>query len=245
MRRWHLFEFGDQRWVPRFLRNYLHELLQYQTTLIYEPLIPFLQEWMQDHTITRLTDLASGAGGPWEMLTEQLHQRLMEVTVQYSDLHPKQGPDWLTESVDILQPDTWPEGPLTLFTGLHHLRPHQVKAFFQAVAQQERPIFVAEFTERSPRVILGMLLSPILVWVHTLRVRPRAWHRYLFTYLIPLVPLLYMWDGAVSHARSYTVIELAELAQEAGIGLEIRTCPNLDLGVELTVLRTGNWEPEG
>ncbi|HAA16504.1 MAG TPA: hypothetical protein DCE41_34265 [Cytophagales bacterium] len=244
MRRWHLFEFGDQWWVPRFLRNYLHELLQYQTTLIYEPLVPFLAEWIQDHQITQLTDLASGAGGPWEMFLDKLHMQQVGFEVKYSDLRPKSEKGWHPEPVDILKPETWPEGPLTLFTGLHHLSPLKVQAFFESVAQQERPLFVAEFTERNPRVILGMLLSPILVWLHTPRLRPRRWHRYLFTYLIPIVPLLYLWDGAVSHARSYPPAELADLAMKAGIGLEIRTCPNPDLGVNLVLLRTGNWKPE-
>jgi len=234
MRRIHWFEFGDQPWVPRFLRRYLHELLAYQVGSIYAPVVPLLNRWIAEHNLQHMVDLASGAGGPWPALLPAL-DRPPQLT--YTDQHPQQGPHWHPQSVDLLSPNTWPDsGGFSLFTGLHHLRPQQVRDLFAAVASRQQPLFVAEFTERKPRQILGMLLSPILVWVHTLQVRPRRLLRFLFTYLVPVVPLLYLWDGAVSHARSYTSEELAAMAEEVGLAVKIEeVCHE---GMRVLVLRT-------
>jgi hypothetical protein len=44
-------------------------------------------------------------------------------------------------------------------------------------------------------------------------IRPFHWNRLLWTYLIPLIPLICWWDGLVSQWRAYTVEELLELTQ--------------------------------
>lgn len=238
MRRIHLFEFGDQPWVPRMFRRYLHELLQWQTEEIYAPVLPLMSEWIRANNVSHIIDLASGAGGPWPMLWPSLSHQFPGGKLTFSDLHPPANPEalWHEHAVSIMNPDTWPPGGLTLFTALHHLRPPEVAAFFRMLATQNRPLFIAEFTERRLGRVLGMLLSPLLVWLHTPNVRPRSFGRWLFTYLIPVVPIIYLWDGAVSHMRSYTVAELRALAEKTGLKVEIKKVPNEDQGLVITVL---------
>jgi hypothetical protein len=55
------------------------------------------------------------------------------------------------------------------------------------------------------------VLFPVLLL--TPSIRPRRVRRYLFTYLIPLVPLVVLWDGLASDPRSRTVQELEELLE--------------------------------
>ena len=43
--------------------------------------------------------------------------------------------------------------------------------------------------------------------------RPFRWSRLLWTYLIPLVPVVTLFDGLVSCLRTYTVRELRELTE--------------------------------
>jgi len=38
----------------------------------------------------------------------------------------------------------------------------------------------------------------------------------LFTYLIPILPLLIFWDGLVSHLRTYTPAEMESMARQCG-----------------------------
>lgn len=241
MRRWQGFEFGDQRWVPRFLRRYLHELLTVQTETFYLPLVPKMQQWLKQGGIFQVVDLASGAGGPWGALLPPLRAMFPELQLLHTDLHPPTSKNggWHPWSVDLRRPSTWPLGGLTLFTGFHHLPPDQALAFLQEVIQQKCPLFLAEFTERRWPRVWGMLLSPLAVWLHTPRVRPASFGRIFFTYFFPLVPLIYLWDGAVSHARTYTAAELTtwmNTLAPVGSQWQVATVPHQTAGLTLTVL---------
>jgi hypothetical protein len=77
------------------------------------------------------------------------------------------------------------------------------------------PLLVAEAVERSALGLLGVLLSPLLVWLVTPFLRPVTLPRLLFTYVVPLIPLLVTWDGVVSVLRCYRREEL--LALSAGL----------------------------
>ena len=56
------------------------------------------------------------------------------------------------------------------------------------------------------------LTTPAIVT--TLFIRPFRWGRLVFTYLIPILPLLCLWDGIVSCLRSYSARELRELVRD-------------------------------
>ena len=54
----------------------------------------------------------------------------------------------------------------------------------------------------------------IMVWFMTPFVRPLGWKQLLFTYLIPIIPLVYAWDGQASLVRIYTKTDLEEMIGE-------------------------------
>lgn len=58
-----------------------------------------------------------------------------------------------------------------------------------------------------------MLLTPLVVLLVTPFLRPFRWSRLALTYLLPLIPLVVVFDGIVSCLRTYTVAELEELAR--------------------------------
>ena len=70
---------------------------------------------------------------------------------------------------------------------------------------------MAEVTSPTPRALATMLLMPLFAWILTPRMRPFRWSRLLLTYLIPLIPLVVLWDGLVSCLRTRTPQELLEL----------------------------------
>jgi hypothetical protein len=213
MRRVFAFEFGDQKWVPKIFRRQLHELLQFQVGLFYQPLLPLLQDWIKEHKVDQLTDLASGTGGPWQNILPSIQKEHPNFTLQLSDLNPskKSTLTYLKSSVNLNDPTSWPEDAVTIFTAFHHLKKGQAQALLANVAEEKRPIFIAEFTERSFKRVLGMLLSPIAVWIHSPKVKPFTFTRFLFAYLIPIIPLIYMWDGIISHLRSFTDEEMEQM----------------------------------
>ena len=76
------------------------------------------------------------------------------------------------------------------------------------------PIAVFEATKRNALCVAVTLLSPIATLVMMPRVEPFRWTNLLFTYLVPVVPLMVLWDGIVSWLRIYSVEELRELVAE-------------------------------
>jgi hypothetical protein len=59
--------------------------------------------------------------------------------------------------------------------------------------------------------MLLMLLVPLMVVLVTPFIRPFRWSRLFWTYLVPVVPLVSLFDGVVSCLRTYSVQELREL----------------------------------
>jgi hypothetical protein len=53
-----------------------------------------------------------------------------------------------------------------------------------------------------------------LLFLHTPRIRPFRWSRLLWTYLIPIIPLVLLFDGVVSCLRTYRPQELREIVDK-------------------------------
>jgi hypothetical protein len=212
MKRVFAFEFGDQKWVPKIFRRQLHELLQFQVGLFYQALLPLLKNWIVENKIDQLTDLASGTGGPWHKFLPLIQKEKPNFSLQLSDINPIKNSaiPFIKHSVDLNNPSSWPAGALSIFTAFHHLKKEQIHYLLSKAVEENRPLFIAEFTERSSKRVLGMLFSFIAVWVHSPSVKPFTFTRFLFTYLLPVVPLIYLWDGAVSHLRSFSDQELEQ-----------------------------------
>ena len=39
-------------------------------------------------------------------------------------------------------------------------------------------------------------------------IRPMSWQQLIFTYIVPILPIIIAWDGAVSNARTYTLADM-------------------------------------
>ena len=66
MRRWQLFEFEDQAWLPAFLRDSVTDILRYylSTAQPYAPAAACLRTLLMATGCTSIVDFGSGAGGP-------------------------------------------------------------------------------------------------------------------------------------------------------------------------------------
>ena len=69
-------------------------------------------------------------------------------------------------------------------------------------------------TARSVPSILLTATAPLAVLATTPFIRPFRWGRLVFTYVIPILPLLCLWDGLVSCLRTYSARELRELVRD-------------------------------
>lgn len=226
MKRIHWFEFEDQTWLPKAFRNLLTEHLQFRTTIFrsYEPLIPLIKKVMQHMNTTQIIDLCSGAGGPWMQIQAQLVKEHWPVSVILTDKYPNieyfertvklsnYQIDYITNSIDVTNVPAHLKGICTIFNGFHHFQPDSAKAILQNMVDQRRAICIFEITERRLRnLFITLIYTPFSIFLTTPFMKPITLGRILWTYIIPVVPLISAWDGIVSHLRTYSPDELRTL----------------------------------
>jgi hypothetical protein len=231
--RLHLFEFEDQSWFPALVRDLATDYLCFiQSALrLDRPIVPVLATALRATGAREILDLCSGGGGPAVSLERALGDLGVSVRIRLTDRFPNRGAfqriaqasrgqiSFVPESVDARSVPPRLKGFRTIFNSFHHFRPADARRILRDAVDAGQPIAVFEYPERSGLVIfLTFCLTPLLVALLTPLIRPFRWSRFLFTYVLPLVPLICWWDGVISHLRAYTVDELRMLASEATPG---------------------------
>jgi len=224
MKRLHLIEIHDQDWCPRTVRDGETNYLQFviATTKPYAAMVPMLAAALQRTGTRQVLDLCSGAAGPWLWLQPLLAERGVSVSVCLTDKYPNVNArqsnrltdlsiSYHPQSVDATRVREELTGFRTIFSAFHHFRPEQACAVLADAVHKRQGIAVFEGTQRSVPALLLMLLVPLMVLLMTPFIRPFRWSGLLWTYLIPLMPLIALFDGLVSCLRTYSVEELRDL----------------------------------
>mgnify|MGYP005995526579 CR=1 FL=1 len=227
MARIHLFEFGDQKWFPQFLKNYLTDFLQFisNATKIYKPIVPVLEKGLQLSKTNQIIDLASGGGGGLLWLNSELKKRNPELKILLTDYYPNKSAfeytkkqannfDFVSNSVDARNVPKNLKGLRTQFLSFHHFKPEEAKLILQNAVDSNAAIAIFEGQERSFASIIAMVFSPISVLFTAPFIRPFKFGRIIFTYLIPIIPLVCLFDGIVSSLRTYSVKEMTDLVNQ-------------------------------
>ncbi len=227
MSRIHLFEFEDLKWFPSFLRNYMTDYLQFVSNKfdLYKPIVPIIEEGLEKSNTSTVIDLASGGGGGILKLNEHLLKNNSEVKILLTDYYPNieafkltkasaRNIDYISISIDALQVPESLEGLRTQFLSFHHFIPNQAKQILQNAVDNESVIAVFEAQERNFKSFFFMLLAPLNILLFTPFIKPFKIGRLVFTYLIPIIPILACWDGIVSVLRTYSVDEMNTFVSE-------------------------------
>ena len=229
MRRFHLFEFEDQEWFPTSIRNYGTDFLQFVANHqmdLYKGILPILEKGLSKVSNNTVVDLASGGGGPWLKVAENLEKNGTDFKLILTDYFPnldafksmeqkgKGKISYETESVNALDVPKHLRGLRTQFLSFHHFRPAQAQQILQNAVDHKSPICIFEAQERNLLTLIQFAFSPINVLVSTPFIRPFKLGRLLFTYLIPIVPIFVLWDGLVSVLRTYSVEEMTSMTKE-------------------------------
>lgn len=228
VRRYHLFELEDQPWFPGLIRDFMTDYLHLVSERfgIFEGAAPVLVELLERTGRSDVLDLGSGGGGPWRSLAPTIRAEVPELSVTLSDLFPNQaaltaaaeGEPSISVSAHPVDAMAVPEelgGVRTQFLALHHFRPEDAVRIVGDAVAKGTPIAVFEAQKRDFKHLFQFALSPIAVLLMTPLVRPLKLSRFLFTYLIPIVPLCVLWDGVVSVLRTYSRDELLDIAGRA------------------------------
>jgi hypothetical protein len=111
-----------------------------------------------------------------------------------------------------------------MFSAFHHLQPED--ALMVLKDARDANTAIAVFDVGSARtdlksmiqslVFFGVFALPmnlIFFWALAPKLGPLSWQRIMFTYVIPVVPLVTAWDGFVSGLRSYTLSEMRQMTE--------------------------------
>lgn len=189
---------------------------------IYRPIQAEFFRAIEDCGAERVVDLCSGGGGPW--LSTSWRSALAEhapLTVVLTDKFPSSAlPDRLGAgvscvnfSVDAAHVPAALTGFRTIFSSFHHFPDTVARDVLGDAVRRGEGFAMAEVTSRTLRALATILLMPVFVWILTPRMRPFRWSRWLLTYLVPLIPLVVLWDGVVSCFRTRTPEELLVLTR--------------------------------
>lgn len=237
MRRVQFFELHEQPWFPSSLRDDVTDAVQFGYNLLraYEPITPLLQRVI-DSTASptsrqSIIDMCSGGGGPWLDLSRQLRGRdsaadpaglQIWLTDKYPNLAAFQSVSassdhrisFYPESVDAKDVPHALKGLRTMFTSFHHFPPDDARAILQDAVDAGESVGIFEITRRAPSAVCLIFAGVLLLFLHVPRIHPFRWSRLFWTYLIPIIPLVLLFDGVVSCLRTYRPQELREIVEK-------------------------------
>ena len=223
------FEFHDQKWFPKYLRDGVTDALQFILSLggIYRPITPLLNEAVEVTGAERIVDLCSGGGGPWLWLHRLLRaSNGRNIQVCLTDKYPnitafenarRKTGDRITFYPGFVDAAALPRdlsGFRTIFTSFHHFTPDESVAILQNAADDGQGIGVFEAAKRDPLTILLTMVMPLAGFLTALFARPFRASRIFWTYVIPVIPFVLVFDGVISCLRAYSKKELSLLAAQ-------------------------------
>lgn len=238
MRRVQFIELHEQAWFPSSLRDDVTDAVQFGFNLLraYEPIAPLLQDVIDSagtpaNARQSIIDMCSGGGGPWLELSRKLRCRdsggespglQIWLTDKYPNLKAFQSVSassdrhiiFYPEPVDAMNVPRELTGMRTMFTSFHHFSPEDARAILQNAVDAGESVGIFEITRRAPSTIGVIFVGVLLLFLHTPRIRPFRWSRLLWTYLIPIIPLVLLFDGVVSCLRTYRPEELREMVEK-------------------------------
>lgn len=234
MHRLHLIELEDLPWMPRMLRDGATDLLDvlFARTGFYRALAPKFAAFIADTGVTAAVDVCSGGGGGVLAMRAALAaQGHRGGELLLTDRYPNEAAlqrvralddpavKYRFEPLDAFDVPRDLRGMRTMFGALHHFQPPQVRRLLQNAVSAGVPIAFFDVAaspvlRRMPTALAPVAAVPNLLALVLLALalvpfaRPFRWSRVVFSYLLPLIPVLFAWDGTVSALRAYTPEEL-------------------------------------
>jgi hypothetical protein len=224
--RFQLFEFHELPWFPAILRRGVTESLRLLAgqTEVQRAVAPLLARTMEQSGCTEILDLCSGSCAPILSVLPALTRGQASLSVTVSDLYPdrhafdaavSQGEGRvraLDRPLDARHVPQELRGMRTMFNAFHHFGPNEARLILEDAYRQRVPIAVMEITNRSWARVLNAFPGSLLI-ACAAGVFSRSPKVVALSFVLPLIPLSFAWDGLVSCLRSYSARELRTLVE--------------------------------
>ena len=188
-----------------------------------------ISEVLKEKQLFTVVDIGSGSGGVMPDVMEHLKKdpELSGINLIMTDLYPNEKIikkitelqndhiSYYPSSVDALHMAKAPAGLKTMVNSFHHMPPKKARKILESAQQNHQAFLIYELGENKLPLLLWWLLLPIslviliiMVLFMTPFVRPMSWQQIVFTYLIPIIPICYAWDGQASLPRIYSLKDM-------------------------------------
>lgn len=236
MKRIQLFEFEDFSWLPKPIRTGMTNLIVvfHRMTGTSAVIAGLIKQIRKRHRFSQIVDLGSGSGGAMPEVMRQLNGSGEEKPLRLllTDLHPhpdlvarfnQDAADYISyhpEAVDATNLTQVPGGLKTMMNSFHHMPEDKARKILQTAQEGKQALLIYEMAENNIPTLLWWLLLPLSLTILVIMtlfmtpfVRPLSWQQIVFTYLIPVIPILYAWDGQASLVRMYTFNDVEKLLE--------------------------------
>ncbi|MEM6765501.1 MAG: hypothetical protein AAF824_24730 [Bacteroidota bacterium] len=196
MKRKHTPQFLSQAWVPNYLKTMVKEFMTWFVGKIgaAKPFMPVIEEALT-HTENRtILNIGHESGAGIETVKPYLDDDIHIIAAKLSLYEEKQ------------------KGLYLSVNGFHQLRQEEASSLLEQIVARGNPVAVVEGNNDSLWQVVGMtIFVPLTVLLTAPLVKPFRFGRLIFTYLIPVLPLITMIDGCMALFRLYAPSDLDEL----------------------------------
>jgi len=231
-------EIHESSWCPAVLRDGITDFLGFFTvhSRFYDSLLQKLL-FSSGRKIDIVNDCAGSGWYDWALFS-RFRQQIGSYKV--TDLYPSsrwkelkvsvgKDIDFVSESMDIKKSIKTFPGVHIMFSALHHFEADEIREMITAAIENKRELLICDYSQRRMFIeLLPLLLSPLMFLLLSPLVYPFSWRRLLFTYVIPILPLIFLVDSAISRMKAYTLGELQEIIH----GIETDDDIKIECGVE-------------
>lgn len=194
MKRKQVPQITNTNWFPAFLTRCVHEFMTWfvHTIKAAKPFMPVVEEGLHHADSIIIIEQKGGAG--FETLAPFLDEKLKKTYVTAKDFDAKE------------------EGLYLSVNSFHQYDSKKARSILAKVVNKRQPIVVVEGNNDSLWQVFGMtVLVPLTVLLTAPFVKPFRLERLLFTYLLPILPLVTFIDGFLALFKLYAPKDLDEL----------------------------------
>ena len=194
MRRKQVPQITNAKWFPTILTRCVHEFMTWFVHKVKaaKPFMPIIEEGLQYADKIVVLEKKGGAG--FETLEVFLDEGLEKIHVDSDTFEANE------------------EGLYVSVNSFHQFDEDQARSILEKVASKRQPIAIVEGNNDSLWQVFGMtVIVPLTVLLTAPFVKPFRIERLIFTYLIPILPLVIFIDGFLALFKLYAPRDLDEL----------------------------------
>jgi hypothetical protein len=196
MKRKQVFQFSNQKWYPSFLKRDMYEFMSWFVGKVNaaKPFLPVLEEVIGNTQTKIIINIDSKIGAGIETVLPLLPDGTEVINVELEKF------------------STHNKGMYTFINSFHQLDEKKATYYLTQIADSGNSVAVLEGNNDSLWQVVGMtIFVPLTVIISAPFVQPFRITRLIFTYLIPILPVITMLDGFLALFKLYNPNDLNEL----------------------------------